>query len=125
MKRRSRCSRALTLSEYAKSISPLRSGRLAHRLLRVFPSELGERTRPPSCVERLLARRRAVERPLHDPLEDRGDAEQVVRQVEVPMIDPRAARAGAVCRNVLVFARDAEGAQVQAGDAAEAPRRDV
>src|SRR5437588_11966640 len=119
MKRRSFSSRALTLSEYAKSIHSLRSRRLAHRLLRVFPAELGERSRAPARVPRLLARGGALERPLHDPLEDRGDAEQVVGQIEVPVVDPRTARASAVCRNVLVFARDGERLELEPGGAAE------
>src|SRR4051812_12726798 len=107
-------------------VSPASTGGTrARRLERVLPAELGERARAPAGIERLLARGRAVERALHDALQDRGDAKQVVRQIEIPMPDLLAPGARAVCRNVLVFARDAERAQVQAGDAAEAPRGDV
>src|SRR6266705_4297281 len=111
-----------TLSEYAKSIGP---SRLPHRPLRVLPAQLRERPGAPARVRRLRARRRALQRALHHALQDRGDAKQVVGEIEAPVLDSCAPRAGAVCRNVPPLAGNAERGEVQPRDAAELPRRNV
>ena len=55
----------------------------------LLPAELGHRPRARSGIARMLARRRAVDHALQDPLQDRGDAEQVVGDVEVPVRSAR------------------------------------
>ena len=80
-------------------------------------------------IARVGARCGAVLHPLGDALQDGGDAEQVVGQVEVPI-----GRRGVGCcepgalfvrRHVIAFERSAQNGVVEAADATEGSRRDV
>ncbi len=68
---------------------------------------------------------RAVGDALHDALQDRGDPEHVVREIEVPVLRHREARSFAVARDVLRFVGNPERAQVEPRNAAKALGRDV
>src|SRR2546425_375517 len=53
---------------------------------RASPPGLGEGGGAPARLERLGARRRALQSALHHALQDRGDPEQIVGEIEIPML---------------------------------------
>src|SRR5687768_15552442 len=75
----------------------------------------------------MRARRGAVDHALEDPLQDRGDAEQVVSEVEVPVTGVYRISSSpfTVAAHILLFAGNAQILEIEAGDAAELARRDV
>ena len=70
--------------------------RRSHRLFGVFPPQVRQRAGAPARLQRLRARRRALERSFHHALQDRGDPEEIVGEIEIPMLYLPAAGALAV-----------------------------
>src|SRR5678815_4621049 len=83
---------ARTRSEYAKSIT--RSSALLEAF-DLLPRELRERTRDAAGLVGVGVRRVALQRAGIDTLQDRGDAEHVVREVILPVAPGNAIAAGA------------------------------
>src|ERR1035437_4755069 len=126
---------ALTLSVYAKSMACLSSnegGAGAAGLfsgcddfLRVLPGHLGQRLHTLAGIGRVRAGRGAVHRAFHDALQDGGDAEHIIGEVEVPVVDPFAPGAPAVGGDVFPLPRYAQRLEIEPADAAELPRRNA
>src|SRR6478672_7443116 len=91
---------------------------LQHRL-DLVPARLGDAAGAPSRLLGLLARGGAVEKALHDALQDAGEAEHVVGDVVIPMGNAVTPGASAVGGDVLRLAGDAGGGEIGAGEAAE------
>src|SRR5664279_1232370 len=138
MKRSSCACSSFVRGEYSKSMTVFRGeggerGRAASALLGEAPAHFGERLGTGRRLSCLLARRRAGLDALGDALQDAGDPEQVVREIEVPVghhrvgILPFAGPAGAlaVAAHIALLVGNAEGGMVEPADAAEGTRRDV
>src|SRR5205807_10476088 len=95
--------------------------------LDLLPAELGHRPRARAGVARVRRRRGAVDHALRDALQDRGDAEQVIGHVEIPVrgIDALAPGSLAIHLHILARGGDAELSEIKSADTAELPRRDV
>src|SRR5262245_17268915 len=102
---------------------------VASAALRLGPAHLGERLSRLAGRTGLRAGSCAVSGTLGDALRDRGQPEQVVREVEVPVghhrIGVAPTGALAVAAHVLALARNAECGMVEPADAAEHARFDV
>src|SRR6185436_9122162 len=115
-----------TLGEYSKSMRSLLSGSLQN-FFDLLPAELGHQRRAAAGVARMLARRGPVDHALRDALQDRGDAKQVVRHVEIPVAarDALAPGTPAVRVDVALLGRNAKLLEVEPLDAAELACGDV
>src|SRR5207237_10149666 len=83
------------------------------------PARISERARTLAALGGLRVVGGPGDHAAHDPLRDGAQAEARAGDVDVPVRDPRAPRPPAVGGDVLVLARNAEVAQVDALDAAE------
>src|SRR5512141_1145793 len=91
---------ALTLSEYANSMACLsKNERVAGAVgllsggddfLRVLPGHLRQRQHALAGVGRVRAGSGAVHRTLLDALQNGGDAEHIVGEIEIPVVDAAA-----------------------------------
>src|SRR5450759_362841 len=92
-----------------------------HYPLRVFPAQFRHGPRALAGIERVLAGRRAIQRPFHDALQNTGKTEHIVGEVEVPVADAVAPGTPAILCNIFGFHRDSERPEVEPADAARLP----
>ena len=76
-------------------------------------------------IGRVRAGRGAVHRAFHDALQDGGDAEHIVGEVEVPVVDALAPGAPAVGGDVILLRGYPQRREIEPADAAELPRRNA
>src|SRR6185437_3974268 len=103
-------------------LSPLPTGEgllTSQHGLDLAPARFGDAAGAPPGLLRLLARRGAVEKALHDALQDAREAKHVIGDVVIPMGDAVAAGAPAIGGDVGRLVGDAGGGEIGAGEAAE------
>src|ERR1700690_738057 len=135
MKAMSLACMALTLSVYAKSMVCLSSGESDAEtagsisghddILRILPGQLRQGLHARAGVGRVRCGGGAVHRALLDALKDGGDAEHVVGEVKIPVVDALATGAPAVGGDIVALGGDAQRRQIEPADAAELPRRNA
>src|SRR6185436_14265399 len=109
--------RSFVFGEYAKSMD-LPSGPRRQHSLHLPPALFGDRARAPSRCQRLGARGVALQRARHHALQDRRQAEHVVGDVVLEMVDAVAARGLAIHGDVFALGGNAERREVRAGEPA-------
>src|SRR6266542_5571421 len=121
MKRVTRAARSFTLAECSKSMSSL----LVVHLLRHVPRDTRHQACPATLLEGVRAGRVALQRTRMHAMQDRGDAEHIEDQVELPVRDALAAGAPAIRCDVRGFGRNAERREIATLEAAELSRREA
>src|SRR3990172_8083029 len=91
--------------------------------LRVLPGHLRQGQHARAGISRVRAGGGAVHRALLDALQDGGDAEHIVGEVEIPVVDALAPGAPAVGGDVVALRGDPQRREIEPADAAELPRR--
>src|SRR5258706_4267446 len=108
---------SFVLGEYAKSMGFPLVLRVEHRL-DLPPAFFRDRARAPSRCEGFGARGIALQRAGHHALQDRRQAEHVVGDVVLEMVDAIAARGLAIHRDVFVLGGNFQRREIDAGEAA-------
>src|SRR5882672_8173690 len=99
MKRVSRVSKSRTLPEYAKSTGDLLVDSLRHA-----PRDMGDRRGPPARFDSVVAGGVALQGAREHAVQDRGNAEHVEDEIEIPVGDFSAPGATAIGGDVFAFA---------------------